>query len=52
MERKRDTIKCVCMINDFLKGGMTVTDIRSKITALKYVKASWLKKLDSDDFAR
>ena len=53
MERKkRDTIKCVSMINDFSKGGIRVTDIRSKITGLKHVKATCFKRLDRDDFAR
>ena len=33
-KEKRDTIKCVCMINDFSKGGIKVTNIRPKITAL------------------
>ena len=33
-KEKRDTIKCVCMMNDFSKGGIRVTDIKSKITAL------------------
>ena len=46
---KRDTIKCVCMINDFSKGGIRVTDIRSKITALKHVKVGRGDKLKNFD---
>ena len=46
---KRDKIKRVCMINDYSKGGIRVTDIRSKLTALK---ASWVKRLDIGTFAR
>ena len=46
---KKDKIKRACIINDFSKGGIRVTDIRSKLTALK---ASWVKRLVSDNFAR
>ena len=37
------------MINDFSKCGIRVTDIRSKLTALK---ASWVKRLVNENFAR
>ena len=46
---KKDKIKRVCMTNDFSKGGIRVTDIRSKLTALK---ASWVTKLANENFAR
>ena len=48
-KKKKDKIKRVCMINDFSKGGIRVTDIRSKLTALK---ASWVKRLVNENFAR
>ena len=52
MEREnknKNKIKRVCMINDFSKGGIRATDIRSKLTALK---ASWVKRLVNENFAR
>ena len=50
MERgKNDKIKRGCMTNDFSKGGIRVTDIRPKLTALK---ANWVKRLVNANFAR
>ena len=46
-ERIKD--KSACMINNFSKGGIRVTDIRSELTALK---ASCVKRLVNDNFAR
>ena len=41
--------KRICILNDFSKGGIRVTYIRSKLTALK---ASWIKRLVCDNFVR
>jgi hypothetical protein len=46
---KRDKIKRVCLINDHSEGGLKIPDIRLKLDALK---ATWVKRLSSSNFAR